>query len=112
MNSSVSSVAQTLVFMVSLSVAVSLNCNFLKVRTAHMRQLTITSIAATRLNDMSLTTVIECSSYCLGDDTCLYVTVDKMASKCTFYAGGSANFNVSHLQTFELMERMIQVQSL
>ena len=103
------SVAQTLLCIYSTSVVVCLNCNFLRMRDSQMRQLSAAIITANKLYDISLTTVVKCSSYCISDEKCLYMIVDKVASKCTFYSFGSINISVSHLQTFELVERSIQV---
>ena len=100
---------QALLCIYSLSVGESLNCNFLRERSSYMKYLSTTIITAARLYDISLTTVVKCNSYCVNDANCLYMTVDKMASRCTFYSAGYTNFNVSQSQTFELMESTIQV---
>lgn len=57
-----------------------------------MQQLTTvdSSLAATKLYDITMTSYLSCQLQCMSEVTCFIITFDNVAKKCSLYAKGGA----------------------
>ena len=58
------------------------------------------TLQATKLYDLSTKEIAVCAVQCLGEPTCMFVTIDDIRTICTLYSVGSTVYNVTGLQLY------------
>ena len=69
----------------------------------------VTSIRATKLYDSFLQSLFVCTSQCVHETTCYYMTVNDRDHLCTYYSHGSVNLNVTQLATYIITTKSVTV---
>ena len=71
-----------------------------------------TSIWAKKLRDSFLQSLLMCTSQCIQEKNCYYMTVSDKNRLCTYYSLGSTSFNVTQLATYVKVMQSIEVSSI
>ena len=88
------------------------SCEANKERNIQLAKADVISIMATKLYETKISFHVSfvCSSICASDETCSYMTVDKVRNICSIYRQGSTLYNATQLSTFIVQARINKVK--
>jgi hypothetical protein len=74
-----------------------------------MSRSVVTSIMASELRDVRVTSSTACVTLCLMEPTCCYITLNDVTMTCILYAPGLTVYDVTHLKTFTAVANQVSV---
>lgn len=94
------SIMMTVLALSLLSLSHAGACTYQLDRRILMKQATVSSLLATPLYNVSLTSQLQCQTQCLNVDNCAYFAFSNSASLCSLYAIGNTPIDVAGLLVF------------
>ena len=84
-------------------------CHLVQMRTMRLQQINTCVLQASKMYDISAKRLSLCSTQCIKEPICYYLTWINATAKCTLYTSGSTIYGVSNIPIYVIQNKNVQV---